>query len=204
MKFTSTLYLFGIVFFTGIEAHASKSNLFEIFRNNHSNTDVTVAPVSSKPYSTNLEKTVNAKTLAKNLSKLMVKSAEVQKLIGNTNDIKERYGFWIDDKNVFYSNTKTAMAGTPLAKYSIISMIRTEKSDLIRVKVADNKSIQVLLSTDTGLGIPIDIAKSGKDEVVITPSYLLSDGNYYIKLRTLNHEEKLKLTVAQDESLGKN
>ena len=204
MKFTSTLYLFGIVFFTGIEAHASKSNLFEIFRNNNTNTDVAVAPVSSKPYSTNLEKTVNAKTLAKNLSKLMLKSAEVQKLIGNTNDIKERYGFWIDDKNVFYSNTKTAMAGTPLAKYSIISMIRTEKSDLIRVKVADNKSIQVLLSTDTGLGIPIDIAKSGKDEVIITPSYLLSDGNYYIKLRTLNHEEKLKLTVAQEESLGKN
>ena len=204
MKFTSTLYLFGIVFFTGIEAHASKSNLFEIFRNNNTNTDVAVAPVSSKPYSTNLEKTVNAKTLAKNHSKLMLKSAEVQKLIGNTNDIKERYGFWIDDKNVFYSNTKTAMAGTPLAKYSIISMIRTEKSDLIRVKVADNKSIQVLLSTDTGLGIPIDIAKSGKDEVIITPSYLLSDGNYYIKLRTLNHEEKLKLTVAQEESLGKN
>jgi hypothetical protein len=73
----------------------------------------------------------------------------------------------------------------------------------VRVRVESNKDLQVFLNTESGLGVSFELMNLGENEVFISPSYALSNGNYTIKLKSKTGERKLKLVVEQRELLGK-
>jgi hypothetical protein len=175
----------------------SASNLFNTLRNTES-ADSKVAP-ANRPSANHLEKNTNAKFMAKQLSKM----ASANAILGKTSDVLERYGYHTSSNGTFFSNTDGAVAGSPTEAFAIMSMSRSERGDVVRVKVESNKDLQVYLNTESGLGVPFELMNLGENEIFISPSYTLSNGNYTIKLKSKMGERKLKLVVEQRELLGR-
>jgi hypothetical protein len=198
MKNIKTIFTTGLVIAS--VTFASASNVFNVVRtteNNDINKGMAV-PVS-RPSANNLERNTNAKFIAKQLAK----STSANAILGKTSDVLERYGYHSSSNGSFFSNSDAAVAGSPTSSFAIMSMSRSERGDVVRVKVESNKDLQVYLNTESGLGVPFELMNLGENEVFISPSYTLTNGNYTIKLKSKSGEVKLKLVVEQRELLGK-
>lgn len=191
--FTASLVLASVTITTA-------SNLFNTLRNIESNDTKTgiVTPVN-RPSAKHLERNTNAKFMAKQLSK----SASANAILGKTSDVLERYGYHTSSNGTFFSGLDVAVAGSPTESFAIMSMSRNERGDVVRVRVESNKDLQVYLNTESGLGVPFELMNLGENEVFISPSYTLPNGNYTIRLKTKKGEKKLNLVVEQMELLGK-
>ena len=176
------------------------SNLFNTFCNAENNdTKNNTAIPTNKPSANHLEKNTNARFMAKQLSK----SASANSILGKTSDILERYGFNASANGTFFNDSDVAVAGSPTESFAIMSMSRSERGDVARVRVKSNKDLKVSLNTESGLGVPFELMNLGDNEVFISPSYILPNGNYTIKLNSKLEERKLKLIVDHREFLGK-
>jgi hypothetical protein len=179
---------------------STASNLFNTLRNVESNdTKNGIVAPANRPSANHLEKNTNAKFMAKQLSK----SASANAILGKTSDVLERYGYHTSANGTFFSNSDAAVAGSPTESFAIMSMSRNERGDVVRVRVESNKDLQVYLNTESGLGVPFELMNLGDNEIFISPSYALSNGNYTIKLKSKSGERKLKLVVEQRELLGR-
>jgi hypothetical protein len=182
-------------------AFVNASNSFNIFRKVETNDTKkgTLAVPANRPSANHLEKNTNAKMMAKQLAK----SASASAILGKTSDVLERYGYHSSTNGTFFSSTEGAVAGSPTEAVAIISMSRSERGDVVRVKVESNKDLQVFLNTESGMGVPFEVMNLGDNEVFISPSYTLPNGDYTIRLKSKAGEKKLKLKVEQREFLGK-
>ena len=197
MKNIKSLITSGLVIASVTFANAS--NLFTSLRNIEVN-DAKAVP-ASKP--THLEKNTNAKFIAKQLNKLATSSSSASAILGKSTDVLERYGYHTSPNGTFFSNSEGAMAGSPIESNAIISVNRSERGDVVRVKVESNKDLQVSMNTQSGMGVPFELMDLGDDEIFISPSYALPDGDYTIRLKMKAGEKRLKLKVEQAELLGK-
>lgn len=190
--FTASLVLASVTF-------ATASNFFNALRNVETNDTKTgmIAP-ANRPSANHLEKNTNAKFMAKQLSK----SASANAILGKTSDVLERYGYHSSSNGTFFSNSDAA-ASSPTGSFAIMSMSRNQRGDVVRVRVESNKDLQIYLNTESGLGVPFELMNLGENEVFISPSYELLNGNYTIRLKSKMGEKKLKLVVEQRELLGK-
>lgn len=82
-----------------------------------------------------------------------------------------------------------------------MSILHNNRGDAVRVE--SNKDLQVFLNTESRLEVPFELINLGKNEVFISPSYVLPNGNYTIGLRTKKDEVKLRLAVEKRELLEK-
>lgn len=198
MKKIKTLFTAGFVIASVIVSNAS--NLFTTSRNVESDDtkNGTVVP-ANRPSSNHLDKSTNAKFMAKRLSK----SASANAILGKTANVLERYGYHTSSNGNFFSNSSAAIVDSPTESFAIMSMSSNERGDVVRVRVESNKELQVYLNTESGLAIPFELMNLGENEVFISPSYTLPSGNYTIKLKSKTGERKLKLMVEQSELLGK-
>jgi hypothetical protein len=178
---------------------ANASNLFTAFRNVETN-DAKAVPVN-KP--SHLEKNTNAKFIAKQLTKLASSNSSASAILGKSSDVLERYGYHTSSNGTFFSNSEGAMAGSPTESNAIISVNRSERGDVVRVKVESNKDLQVYFNTESGMGVPFELMNLGTNEIFISPSYTLPNGDYTIRLKSKGGEKKLKLRVEHTELLGK-
>ena len=197
MKNIKSLITSGLVIASVTFANAS--NLFTSLRNVEVN-DAKAVP-ASKP--THLEKNTNAKFIAKQLNKLATSNSSASAILGKSTDVLERYGYHTSSNGTFFSNSEGAMAGSPTESNAIISVNRSERGDVVRVKVESNKDLQVYVNTQSGMGVPFELMNLGENEIFISPSYALPNGDYTIRLKTKAGEKRLKLKVEQTELLGK-
>jgi hypothetical protein len=197
MKNIKSLITTGLVIASVTFANAS--NLFTSLRNVEVN-DAKAVPVN-KP--SHLEKNTNAKFIAKQLTKLASSNSSASAILGKSSDVLERYGYHTSANATFFSNSEGAKAGSPTESNAIISVNRSERGDVVRVKVESNKDLQVYLNTESGLGVPFELMNLGDNEIFISPSYILPNGDYTIRLKTKAGEKKLKLKVEHTELLGK-
>jgi hypothetical protein len=197
MKNIKSLITSGLVIASVTFANAS--NLFTSLRNVEVN-DAKAVPVN-KP--SRLEKNTNAKFIAKQLTKLASSNSSASAILGKSSDVLERYGYHTSANGTFFSNSEGATAGSPTESNAIISVNRSERGDVVRVKVESNKDLQVYLNTESGLGVPFELMNLGENEIFISPSYTLPNGDYTIRLKTKAGEKKLKLKVEHTELLGK-
>lgn len=189
---TSGLILTAVTF-------ANASNLFTALRNVEVN-DAKAVPVS-KP--SHLEKNTNAKFIAKQLTKLASSNSSASAILGKSSDVLVRYGYHTSANASFFSNSEGALAGSPTELNAVLSVSRSEKGDVVRVKVESNKDLQVYLNTESGMGVPFELMNLGDNEIFISPSYTLPNGDYTIRLKTKTGDKKLKLKVEHKEFLGK-
>ena len=179
---------------------ATASNLFNTLRNAESNDPKNgVAVPVSKPLVKHLERNINAKFMAKQL----LKSVSANAILGKTSDVLKCYGHHISANDTFFSNPDVAVASSPSESFAIMSMIRNERGDVVRVRVESNKDLQVYLNIESGFGVPFELMNLGENEVFLSPSYALPNGNYTIKLKSKSGERQLRLVVGQRELLGK-
>lgn len=197
MKNVKTLLTAGLILAS--VAFINASNSFDTFRNVGTNDANTSVAPANRPSANHLEKNTNAKFMAKQLAK----SASANAILGKTSDVLERYGYHTSANGTFFSSSNAAVAGSPTESFSIISMSRSERGDVVRLKVESNKDLQVYFNTESGMGIPFEIMNLGENEVFISPGYSLPNGDYTIRLKTKTGERKLKLKVEQRELLGK-
>ncbi|MDZ7896669.1 MAG: hypothetical protein U5N85_01380 [Arcicella sp.] len=197
MKNIKSLITSGLVIASVTFANAS--NLFTSLRNVEVN-DAKAVPVN-KP--SHLERNTNAKFIAKQLTKLASSNSSASAILGKSSDVLERYGYHTSSNATFFSNSEGAKAGSPTESNAILSVNRSERGDIVRVKVESNKDLQVYLNTESGLGVPFELMNLGSNEIFISPSYTLPNGDYIIRLKTKAGEKKLKLRVEHTELLGK-
>ena len=197
MKNIKSLITSGLVIASVTFANAS--NLFTSLRNVEVN-DAKAVP-ASKP--THLEKNTNAKFIAKQLNKLATSNSSASAILGKSSEVLERYGYHTSPNGTFFSNSEGALAGSPTESNAIISVNRSERGDVVRVRVESNKDLQVYMNTQSGMGVPFELMNLGDNEVFISPSYALPNGDYTIRLKTKAGEKRLKLKVEQAELLGK-
>ena len=177
------------------------SNLFDVFchvkRNDIKNG---IAVPASRPSTNHLEKNTNAKYMAKQLSK----SASANVILGKISNVLERYGYCTSLNGSTFSNSDfTTASSSPMESFEILSTSRNEKTNIIRIRVESNKDLQAYFNTESGLEIPFQLMNLGENEVFISSSYLLPNGNYIIKLRSKSGDKELKLVIDQRELLGK-
>lgn len=197
MKNVKSLITTGLVVATVTFANAS--NLFTSLRNVEVN-DAKAVP-ANKP--SHLEKNTNAKFIAKQLTKLASSNSSASAILGKSSDVLVRYGYHTSSNGTFFSNSEGARAGSPTESNAIISVNRSERGDVVRLKVESNKDLQVYLNTESGMGVPFELMNLGDNEIFISPSYTLPNGDYTIRLKTKAGEKKLKLKVEHTELLGK-
>ena len=197
MKNIKSLITSGLVIASVTFANAS--NLFTSLRNVEVN-DAKAVP-ASKP--THLEKNTNAKFIAKQLNKLATSNSSASAILGKSSEVLERYGYHTSPNGTFFSNSEGALAGSPTESNAIISVNRSERGDVVRIKVESNKDLQVYMNTESGMGVPFELMNLGDNEIFISPSYALPNGDYTIRLKTKAGEKRLKLKVEQTELLGK-
>ena len=197
MKNIKSLITSGLVIASVTFANAS--NLFTSLRNVEVN-DAKAVP-ASKP--THLEKNTNAKFIAKQLNKLATSNSSASAILGKSSEVLERYGYHTSPNGTFFSNSEGALAGSPTESNAIISVNRSERGDVVRIKVESNKDLQVYMNTESGMGVPFELMNLGDNEIFISPSYALPNGDYTIRLKTKAGEKRLKLKVEQAELLGK-
>lgn len=197
MKNVKTLLTAGLILAS--VAFINASNSFDTFRSVGTNDATTSAAPANRPSANHLEKNTNAKFMAKQLAK----SASANAILGKTSDVLERYGYYTSSNGTFFSSSNAAVAGSPTESFAILSVSRSERGDVVRVKVETNKDLQVYFNTESGMGVPFEIMNLGDNEVFISPGYLLPNGDYTIRLKTKTGERKLKLKVEQRELLGK-
>lgn len=191
--------LFTVSLILTSEQFAIASNFFNKLRNVETN-DIKNAIIipANRPSANHLEKNTNAKFMAKQLSK----SASANAILGKTSDILERYGYHSSSNGTFFSNSNVS-AGSPTGSFAIMSMSRNERGDVVRLRVESNKDLQIYLNAESSLGVPFELMNLGENDVFISPSYALPNGNYTIRLKSKTGERKLKLVVEQRELLGK-
>jgi hypothetical protein len=178
----------------------SASNSFSLFRSSETNdTKNGIAIPANRPSANHLEKNTNAKFMAKQLAK----SVSANAILGKTSDVLERYGYHTSSNGTFFSNTESPVSVSPTESFSIISMSRSERGDVVRVKVESNKDLQVFLNTESGMGVPFEIMNLGDNEIFISPAYTLPNGEYTIRLKIKSGERKLKLKVEHRDLLGR-
>ena len=198
MKNIKTLITTGLVLAS--VTFATASNFFNTLRNvETSDTKNGIIATANRPSANHLEKNTNAKFMAKQLSKSVFANA----ILSKTSDVLERYGYHTSSNSTFFSNTDVVVMGSPTDSFAVMSMSRIERGDVVRVKVESNKDLQIYLNTESGLGVPFELMNLGENEIFISPSYTLPNGNYTIRLKTKTEERKLKLLVEQRELLGK-
>jgi hypothetical protein len=197
MKNIKSLITSGLVIASVTFANAS--NLFTSLRNAEVN-DAKATPVN-KP--SHLERNTNAKFIAKQLSKIASSNSSASAILGKSSDVLERYGYHTSSNATFFSNSEGAKAGSPTEANAILSVNRSERGDVVRVRVESNKDLQVYLNTESGMGVPFELMNLGTNEIFISPSYTLPNGDYTIRLKTKAGEKKLKLKVEHVELLGK-
>ncbi len=197
MKTIKSLIILGLILTSVTFVNAS--NLFTVLRNVEVN-DAKVVPVN-KP--SHLEKNTNAKFIAKQLTKLVSSNSLASAILGKSSDVLERYGYHTSTSATFFSHSEGVLAGSPTESNAILSVNRSERGDVVRVKVESNKDLQVYLNTESGMGVPFELMNIGENEVFISPSYTLPNGDYTIRLKTRAGEKKLKLKIEQKEFLGK-
>ena len=198
MKNINTLFAVSLILASVTITTAS--NLFNTLRNAKSNdTKNSVTVPVSKPSVNHLEKNMNAKFMAKKLSK----SAAANAILGKKSDVLKYYGYYISSNGTFFSNPDMAVGGSPTESFAIMSMSRNERGDVVRVRVESNKDLQVYLNIESGFGVPFELMNLGENEVFLSPSYALPNGNYTIKLKSKSGERQLRLVVGQRELLGK-
>lgn len=192
--------LFTVSFVLASVTIATACDLFT-FSNDESNDAKknSVVP-ANRPSTNHFERNANAKLIAKQLSK----SASANAILGKTSDVLERYGYQSSENGTFFSNSNLGAAGSQTESFAIISIVRNQKSDVIRLKVESNKDLRVYLMTDSGLEIPSDLMNLGENEVFISSSHTLLNGNYTVKIKSKTIEKRLKFIVEQGELLGKN
>lgn len=186
LRITSGLILTSVTF-------ANASNLFTALRNVGVN-DAKVVPVN-KP--SHLEKDINAKFIAKQLNKLASSSSSASAILEKSSDVLDRYGYHTSSNATFFSNAAEALAGSLTESNAILSMNRSERGDVVRVKVESNKNLQVYLNNDLCIRVPFEWMNLGKNEIFISPLSVLSNGDYTIVLKTNAGEKRLKLKVEQ-------
>ena len=197
MKNIKSLITSGLVIASVTFVNAS--NLFTSLRNIEVN-DAKAVPVNKPAH---LEKNTNAKFIAKQLNKLANSNSSASAILGKSSDVLERYGYHTSSNGTFFSNSEGAMAGSPTESNAIISVNRSERGDVVRDRVESNKDLQVYLNTQSGMGVPFELMNLGENEIFISPSYILPNGGYTIRLKTKAGEKRLKLKVEQAELLGK-
>lgn len=197
MKHIKSLITTGLIL-TSI-TFINASNLFTILRN----ADVNNAKAVPVNKSSHLEKNTNAKFIAKQLNKLASSNSSASTILGKSSDVLQRYGYYTSPNATFFSNPESALAGSPTESQAILLVNRSERGDVIRVKVESNKDLQVYLSTELGMGLSFELMNLGEDEIFISPLYKLQNGDYIIRLKTKAGEKKLKLKVEPRELLGK-
>ena len=179
---------------------ASASNLFNTLNDGEpKDTKSGLTVPTNRPSANHFEKNTNAKSMAKRLAK----SPSANAILGKTSDVLERYGYHASPSGAFFSNKVIVTASPSTESCAIVSNSRNERGDLVRVKVESNKDLQVNLNTETGVEVPFELMNLGENEVFISPSYTLPDGNYTIKLKSKTEEIKLKLLIEHKEFLGK-
>ena len=192
--------LFTVCFILASVTIATASNLFNTLRNAESNDPKNgVAVPASKPLVKHLERNINAKFIAKQL----LKSASVNAILDKTSDVLKCYEHHISTNGTFFSNPAVAVGGSPTESFAIISKTRSERGDVVIVRVESNKDLQVYLNIESGLGVPFELMNLGENEVFLSPSYALPNVNYTIKLKSKSGERQLRLVVERKELLGK-
>ena len=192
--------LFTACFILASVTIATASNLFNTLRNVESNDPRNgVAVPVSKPLVKHLERNINAKFMAKQL----LKSVSANAILGKTSDVLKCYGHHILANDTFFSNPDVAVVSSPSESFAIMSMTRNERGDVVRVRVESNKDLQVYLNIESGFGVPFELMNLSENEVFLSPSYALPNGNYTIKLKSKSGERQLRLVVGQRELLGK-
>ena len=81
------------------------------------------------------------------------------------------------------------------------SPVSIMKNGFVRVMVEDSTNVTVLISTETGLGIPCESRVLENNDVILIPAYALNGGNYLVKLRSLTGEKQFKFSVKSDDVL---
>lgn len=61
------------------------------------------------------------------------------------------------------------LAGSPTESKAILLVNRSERGDVISVKVESNKDLQVYLNTESGMGVPFELINLGENEIFISP-----------------------------------
>ena len=184
---TSSLVIVSVTF-------ANASNLFTKICNTEAD-DAKAVPVN-KP--SHLERTTNAKFIAKQLNKLASSNSSASAILGETPDVLAHYGYQTSSNATFFSNSERALLDFPTESNAILSINRSERGDVVRVKVESNKDLQVYLNTESSMGVPFELMNLGDNEIFISPSYTLPNGNYIIKLKNKAGEKKLKLNLKKE------
>lgn len=82
---------------------------------------------------------------------------------------------------------------------SPVSLTRNGEMSTVRVRVEDSKNLMALVSTETGLGVPCEFEVSETNDVILKPAYVLTGGNYLVKLRSLLGEKQFKFTIKNED-----
>jgi len=149
-----------------------------------------ISAPSDRPSANRLEKNTNAKFMAKQLSK----SASANAILGKKSEVLERYGHHSSSNGIFFSKHDSDVISS-MDSFAIMSMSRNGRGDVVRVRVESNKTLQIFFNTASGVEVPFEWMNLGENEIFISPSYVLPNGNYQIRLKSKTVEKELKLAV---------
>lgn len=192
MKNIKALITLGLVIIS--VTFANSSNLLTTICNTEMH-DAKITPVN-KP--SHLERSTNAKFIAKQLNKLASSNSSASTILGKTSYVLERYGYHASSNATFFSSSEGALLNFPTESNAILSVNRSEQGDVVRVKVESNKDLQVYLNTESGVEVPFELMNLGNNEIFISPSHTLPNDNYIIRLKTKLGEKKLKLDLKKE------
>ena len=82
-----------------------------------------------------------------------------------------------------------------------VTLHTSDEGEMIRVKMENVKENDVLLSTVSGMGVPCDAVQKSKNEVILLPTYLLSAGEYIVKIRDLKDEKRFKVQFKKSDKM---
>jgi hypothetical protein len=103
-----------------------------------------------------------------------------------------------ENKTYYYAPAKVFIAFAPAPK-EVVSCLQTSENNIFRIKT-NNPNTTVLLTTESGMGIPCDYEYSDVTQTgVLKPVYYLEGGNYFIKIRTGETEKKYIIPVKEVE-----
>jgi protease II len=153
-----------------------------------------------KPATGTMEKNTNAKFIAKQLTKLVASNTSANTILEKSSDVLERYGYHTASNGSFFSSNNVSNVADSRANLAIT---RSERGDYIKVKVESNKNLEVSLINSNGASVSIEVMNLGENEIFITPSNTLVNGEYVVLLKSKTTEKRMKLVVEQRELLGK-
>jgi hypothetical protein len=103
-----------------------------------------------------------------------------------------------ENKTYYYAPAKIFIAVAPAPK-ELVTCLQTSENNIFRIKT-NNPDTTVLLTTESGMGIPCDYEYSDITQTgVLKPVYYLEAGNYFIKIRIGETEKKYIIPVKEVE-----